>query len=151
MRGGRVIQEFLLDRVPVEPGDGAQPPGHGSPGAALGLQVAGEGLDIGAADGEQGDGAGPAPGGELAQVQCVGLAGQAAVTGQEPGQARRSASVKAGWIVTSAVDGAAVVIGHLPAGLRPERLGQPQVPAIERNPNVGRIGRSRHVMAPDMR
>jgi hypothetical protein len=28
--------------------------------------------------------------------------------------------VKAGWIVASAVDGAAVVIGHLPAGLRPE-------------------------------
>jgi hypothetical protein len=29
-------------------------------------------------------------------------------------------SVKAGWIVASAVDGAAVVIGHLPAGLEPE-------------------------------
>jgi hypothetical protein len=43
------------------------------------------------------------------------------------------------------VDGAAVVIGHLPAGLRPGRLGQPQVPAIERNPNVGRFGRSRYV------
>jgi hypothetical protein len=28
--------------------------------------------------------------------------------------------VKAGWIVASAVDGAAVVIGHLPAGLEPE-------------------------------
>src|SRR5262249_53936219 len=28
-------------------------------------------------------------------------------------------SVKTGWIVASAVDGAAVVIGHLPAGLRP--------------------------------
>jgi hypothetical protein len=37
------------------------------------------------------------------------------------------------------VDGAAVVIGHLPAGLRPGRLGQPQAPAIERNPNVGRV------------
>jgi hypothetical protein len=35
--------------------------------------------------------------------------------------ARHSASVKAGWIVASAVDGAAVVIGHVPAGLRPER------------------------------
>jgi NADH dehydrogenase len=33
------------------------------------------------------------------------------------------ASVKAGWIVASAVDGA-VVIGYLPAGLRPVRLGQ---------------------------
>jgi hypothetical protein len=27
--------------------------------------------------------------------------------------------VKTGWIVASAVDGAAVVIGHLPAGLEP--------------------------------
>jgi hypothetical protein len=51
-----------------------------------GLQVAGEGLDIAAADGKQGEGAGPAPGGELAQVECVGLAGQAAVPGQEPGE-----------------------------------------------------------------
>jgi hypothetical protein len=37
--------------------------------------------------------------------------------------------VKAGWIVASAVDGAAVVIGHLPAGLRPGRLGRPQGPS----------------------
>jgi len=27
MRGGRVIEQFFLDRVPVETGDGAQPPG----------------------------------------------------------------------------------------------------------------------------
>ena len=64
-----------------------------------------------------------------------------------PASASRSASVKAGLIVASAVDGAAVVIGHLPAGLRPERLGQLRVPAIERNPTVGRIRRSRHVIA----
>jgi hypothetical protein len=38
--------------------------------------------------------------------------------------------VKMGWIVARAVDGAAVVIGHLPAGLRPERLGQSRDPAI---------------------
>src|SRR6516165_8579102 len=42
---------------------------------------------------------------------------------RNPARARRSASVKAGWIVASAVDGAAVVIGHLPAGLEPGRLG----------------------------
>jgi hypothetical protein len=48
----------------------------------------------------------------------------------------RSASVKAGWIMTRAVVGAAVVIGYLPAGLRPGKLGQLQVPAIERKPNV---------------
>ena len=34
--------------------------------------------------------------------------------------------------MTRAVDGAAVVIGHLPAGLRPGGLGQLRVPAIER-------------------
>ena len=85
--GGRgVIEEFFLDGVLVEPGDGAQPPGDGGAGAAPGFQVTGEALDVGAADGEQGQGAGAAPGGELAQVQRVGLAGQAAVSGQEPGE-----------------------------------------------------------------
>jgi hypothetical protein len=49
-----------------------------------------------------------------------------------------------GWMVTRAVDWA-VVIGHLPAGLRPGRLGQLRVPAIERTPNVSRLSRSRHV------
>ena len=53
--------------------------------------------------------------------------------------------MKAGWIVARAVDGAAVVIGHLRAGLRPGRLGQLRVPAIERKPNVKRPGWSRHV------
>jgi hypothetical protein len=43
-------------------------------------------LDVGAADGEQGQGAGAAPAGELAQVEGSGLAGQAAVPGQEPGE-----------------------------------------------------------------
>ncbi len=43
---------------------------------------------------------------------------------RNPARASRSASVKAGWIVASAVDGAAVVIGHLPAGLEPGKLGQ---------------------------
>ena len=40
-----------------------------------------------------------------------------------------------------------MVIGHLPAGLRPGRLGQLRVPAIERRPNVSRLKRSRHVTA----
>jgi hypothetical protein len=38
-----------------------------------------------------------------------------------------------GWIVARAVDGAAVVIGHLPGGLRPG-LGQSRAPAVERKP-----------------
>ena len=81
-----MLEELLLDRVPVEPGDGAQPPGDGGPGPASGFQVAGEAFDVGAADGEQVQGAGAAPGGDLAQVEGVGLAGQAAVPGQEPGE-----------------------------------------------------------------
>ena len=53
--------------------------------------------------------------------------------------------MKAGWIVARAVDGAAVVIGHLPAGLRAGRLGQLRVPAVERKPNVSRVSQSHHV------
>lgn len=50
VRGRGVLKEFFFDRVPVEPGDGAQPPGDGGAGPAFGLQVPGEGLDIGAPD-----------------------------------------------------------------------------------------------------
>jgi hypothetical protein len=75
--GGRgMLQEFFLDGIPVEPGDAAQPPGDGRAGAAPGLEFPGEAFDVGAADGEQGQGAGAAPGGDLAQVQRVGLACQ---------------------------------------------------------------------------
>jgi hypothetical protein len=70
-----VIQEFLFDGVLVEAGDGGQPPGDGGAGTSLGFQLAGEAFDVGAADREQAQGAGPAPAGELAQVQGVGLAG----------------------------------------------------------------------------
>ena len=86
VRGGRVVEEFFLDGVLVEPGDGAQPPGHGGAGPAAGFQFAGEGLDVGAADREQRQRPGAAPAGELAQVEGVGLAGQAAVPGQVPGE-----------------------------------------------------------------
>ena len=86
MRGRGMIQKFLFDGVLVEPGDGGQPAGDGRAGAAPGFQLPGETFDVGAADLEQGQGAGAAPGGELAQVQCVGLAGQPAVSGQEPGE-----------------------------------------------------------------
>ena len=47
----------------------------------LGLQIPGEARDADVADGERFQGAGPAPGGELAQIESVGLAGQAAVPG----------------------------------------------------------------------
>jgi hypothetical protein len=86
-----------------------------------------------------GQGAGAAPGGELAQVQRVGLAGQAAVSGQESGEGEPFGVGEGGLDRDEGVDGAAVVIGHLPAGLRPGGLGQPQVPAIERKPNVSAL------------
>ena len=86
MSGRGVIEEFFLDGVPVEPGDGAQPAGDGGPGAAPGLQVAGEALDVRAAGLEEAQVVLVAPVGVLAQVQLVGFAGQAAVAGQEAGQ-----------------------------------------------------------------
>ena len=81
-----MVQELFFDGVLVEPGDGGQPAGDGGAGAASAFQFAGEAFDVGAADGEQRQGAGAALGGELAQVQRVGLAGQPAVPGQEPGE-----------------------------------------------------------------
>jgi hypothetical protein len=51
--GGRgMVQELFFDGVLIEPGDGGQPSGDGSAGAASGFQVSGESFDIGAADGE---------------------------------------------------------------------------------------------------
>jgi hypothetical protein len=84
--GRGVIEEFFLDGVPVEPGDGAQPPGDGGPGAATGFQVAGKALDVRAAGLEQTQVALLTPAGVLAQVQGVRLAGQAGVAGQESSQ-----------------------------------------------------------------
>ena len=83
-----MLEKLLFDRVLIEPGDGAQPPGDGGARSSSCFQVAGEAFDVGPADGEQVQGAGAAPGGELAQVQRVGVAGQAAVPGQEPGQGK---------------------------------------------------------------
>ncbi len=85
MRSRGVIQQFFLDRIAVEPGDGTQTAGDGGPGAAVGFEVAGEALDIRAARLEQAQMVLLAPAGELAQVQFVGLPGQAAVPGQESG------------------------------------------------------------------
>ena len=61
-----MIDELFFDGVLIEPGDGAQPPGDSRAGPTPGLQLTSEGLDVGAADGEQGLGAGAAPGRELA-------------------------------------------------------------------------------------
>jgi hypothetical protein len=63
-----------------------KPPGDSGASPAAGFQFAVEGLDVGAADREQRQGPCPAPAGELAQVERVGLESQAAVPGQEPGE-----------------------------------------------------------------
>jgi hypothetical protein len=83
-----VLEKFLFDGVPVEPRDGAQPPGDRVPGPAFGFEMAGEAFDIGAANCEQWHRAAAAPGGELAQIQRVSLASQAAVPSQEPGKGK---------------------------------------------------------------
>jgi hypothetical protein len=41
MGSGRMIEQFLLAGVPVEPGDRPQPAGDGGASAAAGFQVAG--------------------------------------------------------------------------------------------------------------
>ena len=81
-----MLEQVFLYRVLVEPGDGAQPAGDRGAGPAPGLQVAGEGFNVSAADSEQAQGAGPAPAGELAQVERVGLFCEPAVPGQEAGE-----------------------------------------------------------------
>jgi len=111
-----MLEELPFDRVFVEPSDGAQPPGDGGARSPSCFQVAGEAFDVGASDGEQVQGAG-----------CG------------------TKWLKAGWIAASAADGTAVVIGHLPAGLRPGRLSQLRVPAVEQKPNVSRVSQSHHV------
>jgi hypothetical protein len=78
-----VLEQVFLQRIPVEPGDRAQPAGDGGPGATAGLQVTGETLDVGAAGLEQAQVMLVVPARVLAQVQLVRLAGQAAVAGQE--------------------------------------------------------------------
>src|SRR6266536_747869 len=75
VRGGRMIEEFFLDGVAVEPRDGAQPAGDGGPGTATGFQVAGEALNIGAACLEQSKMMLLAPARVLALVQIVRGAG----------------------------------------------------------------------------
>jgi len=80
-----MIEQFFFDGVPVEPGHCAQAAGDGSPGPPAGFQVTGEELDVSPAGGEQMELVLLAPAGELPQIQLVGLPGQAAVPGEEPG------------------------------------------------------------------
>jgi hypothetical protein len=80
-----VLEEFFLDGVAVEPGDGGQAAGDGGPCAAAGFHVAGEQLNVGAASPEQLELVLLAPADELAQVQLIRLPGQTRIAGQESG------------------------------------------------------------------
>ena len=80
-----MVQELFFDRVPAEPGDGAQSAGDGGARSPSCFQVPGKALDISAAHGKRAERMTPAPGGEPAQVQRVGFPGQAAVPGGEAG------------------------------------------------------------------
>ena len=75
MSRGGMIEEFFFDGVPVEPGDGAHAAGDGGSGPAAGFQVPGEALNIRPPSLKQGQLVLLAPGGELPQVEFIGLAG----------------------------------------------------------------------------
>ena len=85
MRAKVLLVNPSLEPHTGTPRDCAQPAGDGGAGPAAGLQVTGEALDVDAAGGEQAQLVVLALGGVGAQVQLVGLAGQAAVPGQELG------------------------------------------------------------------
>src|SRR6266852_3787643 len=53
--GRRMVKQVFFHRVPVEPGDRAQPAGDPRPGPAFGFQITGEVLDVSAAGLEQAD------------------------------------------------------------------------------------------------
>jgi hypothetical protein len=84
-RWGMGDQAFFFG-VAVEAGDGAQPPGDGRRRPALGFKLAAEGLDVAAAYLEQLKVAAVAVGDELAEIERVGVAGEAAVSAEEPGE-----------------------------------------------------------------
>jgi hypothetical protein len=75
-----------------------------------------------------------APARELAQVQGVRLSGKAAVPGQEPGEGEPFGFGEGGLDRGERRDWAAMVIGHLTAGLEPGRLGQIRSQQFNGNP-----------------
>jgi hypothetical protein len=85
---GGVFDDAFLFGVAVEPDDRAQPSSDRRAGTAGVLEVPGEALDVDAVDVEQATVVLPAPSGELAQIQRVGVTGEPAVAGQEPKDGR---------------------------------------------------------------
>ncbi|MFY9649457.1 hypothetical protein [Trebonia sp.] len=95
-----------------------------------------EPAEVRAADREQGKGPGTAPAGELAQVEGAGLAGHAAVPGQEPGERKPLGAgegrLDAGEAVEEAV---AVIMAPVGTDSRGRDAG-PQAPASNDARNV---------------
>jgi hypothetical protein len=71
-----VCEESLFNGVAVKPGDRAQAPGDGGPRPSAIFKRSGEAFNIASFNVEQLDLLVTAPGHELAQVQCIGVAGQ---------------------------------------------------------------------------
>ena len=78
--------EGFLFGVAVEAGDRAQPAGDCRGRPALRLELTAESLDVTAADLEQAEMASVAERHELAEVQGVGVTGEAPVAAEEPGK-----------------------------------------------------------------
>ena len=129
-----MVKEFFLDGVALEPGDRAQAACNRRTGPASGLQVPGEALDVSAAHLERAQVMLTAPAGELAEVQRVGLAGQPAVTGQEPGERQtfRAGECRLGGERGQWMECRWRSSGTSQVGLRPGRQGQPTAPAMMR-------------------
>ena len=140
--------EFLPGRVPAEPGNGAQPPGDGGPGAAAGFQITGVTPDAGAAGTGQAQLMLLAPAGELPQVQLVRLAGQPAVPGEEPSQCQPLRVREDGRDRDQSSGRVVVAIRHLPgAQAETPKLGQPRPQQDNKNPTVNQPRQSRQVTA----
>jgi hypothetical protein len=113
VRGGRVVEEFFLDGVLVEPGDGAQPPGHGGAGPTLGLEL-GAKLSMSARRTEN-------SGRDRARHQPVNWRRSSVYASRvrpryparKPAIASRSAWENTGWTGTREVEGIVAAIGHL--------------------------------------
>jgi len=96
-------------------------------------------VDVGAADREQRERPGAAPAGELAQVEGAGLAGQAAVTRQEPGE-RESLGISEHRLDRDDGRGMGRGSHRAPPGTAGTReAGPPQIPAMNDARNVRRL------------
>jgi hypothetical protein len=137
-----MVEELLLDGVPVEPRDRRQAAGDGGPGPAAALEFPGEGLDVCAADREQRHGPGSAPPGELAQVEGVRLTGQAAVAGEVTGQREPLHISEHRLDGTREVESVAAAIMAPPGTAGTREAGPSQVPAMNDARNVRRQRRA---------